>query len=87
MGHSINRFKQTDVVRALKAATAAGLAVGGIKVNTKTSEITVLAKGDAPNGHHSWAHEEIKLYRSHWPLGTEARLAMEFALETTSRRS
>jgi len=27
MGHSINRFKQTDVVRALKAATAAGLAV------------------------------------------------------------
>jgi hypothetical protein len=45
MGRGINRFKQTDVVRAVKAATAARMTVGGIKVNTKTSEITVLAKG------------------------------------------
>jgi len=38
-------------------------------------------------GHHSWTDEEIAQFRVHWPLGTEARLTMEFALETTSRRS
>jgi hypothetical protein len=32
MDRGINRFKQTDVVRAVKAATAAGMTVGGIKV-------------------------------------------------------
>jgi Phage integrase family len=38
-------------------------------------------------GHHSWTDDEIAKYRSYWPLGTQMRLVMEFALETTSRRS
>jgi integrase len=37
-------------------------------------------------GHHGWTDDEIAQYRSHWPLGTQQRLVMEFALETASRR-
>ena len=37
-------------------------------------------------GHHSWTDDEIEQYRSHWALGTQQRLVMEFALETASRR-
>jgi integrase len=49
-------------------------------------------KGIAPiklaksKGHHTWTDDEIKQYREHWPLGTQQRLVMEFALETASRR-
>ena len=38
------------------------------------------------NGHHTWTDDEIAQYRAHWPLGTQQRLVMEFALETASRR-
>jgi len=38
------------------------------------------------DGYHTWTDDEIVHYRSHWPLGTEPRLVMEFALETASRR-
>ena len=37
-------------------------------------------------GHHTWTDDEIEQYRVHWPLGTQQRLVMEFALETASRR-
>jgi integrase len=37
-------------------------------------------------GHHTWTDDEIAQYRDHWPLGTQPRLVMEFALETASRR-
>jgi integrase len=37
-------------------------------------------------GHHSWTPEEIGQYRAHWPVGTQQRLVMEFALETASRK-
>jgi integrase len=37
-------------------------------------------------GHHTWTDDEIEQYRAHWPLGTQQRLVMEFALETMSRR-
>jgi hypothetical protein len=37
-------------------------------------------------GHHTWTDDEIEQYRAHWPLGTQQRLVMEFALETTSRK-
>ena len=37
-------------------------------------------------GHHTWTDDEINQYRAHWPLGTQQRLVMEFALETASRR-
>lgn len=37
-------------------------------------------------GHHTWTGDEIAQYRAYWPLGTQQRLVMEFALETVSRR-
>jgi hypothetical protein len=37
-------------------------------------------------GHHTWTDEEIAQYRAYWPLGTQERLVMEFALEAVSRR-
>jgi len=37
-------------------------------------------------GHHTWSDAEIAQYRAYWPLGTQQRLVMEFALETASRR-
>jgi integrase len=37
-------------------------------------------------GHHTWTDDEIERYRAHWPLGTQQRLVMEFALETASRK-
>jgi integrase-like protein len=37
-------------------------------------------------GHHTWTDSEIEQYRAYWPLGTQQRLVMEFALETVSRR-
>jgi hypothetical protein len=41
----------------------------------------------ASSGHHCWTDDEIKQYRAHWPIGTQQRLAMELALETTPRRA
>ena len=37
-------------------------------------------------GHHTWTDDEIEQYRAYWPLGTQQRLVMEFALETASRK-
>jgi integrase len=37
-------------------------------------------------GHHTWTGEEVEQYRARWPLGSQQRLVMEFALQTTSRR-
>jgi integrase len=37
-------------------------------------------------GHYTRTDEEIAQYRANWPLGTQQRLVMEFALETASRR-
>jgi len=37
-------------------------------------------------GHHTWTDDEIAQYRAYWPLGTEQRLVMVFALATVSRR-
>jgi integrase len=47
----------------------------GLKVRVKQTD-----------GHHTWSAEEIAQYRTRWPLGTEARLALELGLETASRR-
>lgn len=39
------------------------------------------------DGLHTWTDEEIAQFRACWPGGTQQRLCMELALETTSRRS
>jgi hypothetical protein len=41
-------FIKNDVRCAIEIARNAGMDVGGFKVNLRTSEITIWAKGDAP---------------------------------------
>ncbi len=44
-------FKQADLTRALRAATAAGLKVSGYRIDPRTGAIDVqLGGGDAPVG-------------------------------------
>jgi integrase len=38
------------------------------------------------DGHWTWEAQEVEQYRAHHPLGTQARLVLEFALQTASRR-
>lgn len=38
-------------------------------------------------GYHTWTEAEIAQYRARWPLGTQARLAMELMLWTGMRRA
>ncbi|MEM9499177.1 MAG: tyrosine-type recombinase/integrase [Pseudomonadota bacterium] len=38
-------------------------------------------------GYHTWTHGEIAQFRSHHPIGTKARLAMELAYEFSQRIS
>lgn len=38
-------FKQVDVTRAVKGAVAAGLAVGGFKIDARTGDIVVFIAG------------------------------------------
>jgi len=51
------------------------------------TEGILMPKLPKSKGHHTWSDDEIVQYRAHWPLGTQQRLVLEFALETTSRRS
>lgn len=47
-------FKQIDVTRAVKGAVAAGLAVGGFKIDPRTGEIFVFASGAVGIEHNPW---------------------------------
>jgi integrase len=46
----------------------------------------IVVKRPKTPGHKPWTIEQIEQYRTHWPLGTEARLVLEFAYQTVSRR-
>jgi integrase len=46
----------------------------------------IKVKRPKTEGHWTWEPQEIEQYRAHHPLGTEARLVLEFALGTASRR-
>lgn len=50
--------------------------------------VALADKPQAPRtkGFHTWTENEIDRYRRHWPLGTNARLAMEILLWTALRR-
>jgi len=67
-------------IRALLEA-----AVPTMRADNPTAGIARIKIPPSP-GHHDWSDEEIEQYRKHWPLGTQQRLVMEFALEATSRR-
>jgi len=66
-------------IRALLEA-----AVPTMRADNPTAGIARIKIPPSP-GHHDWSDEEIEQYRKHWPLGTQQRLVMEFALEATWR--
>jgi integrase len=60
-------------------------AVPSMRKDDPTEDIASI-KLPKTKGHHTWTDDEIAQYRAYWPLGTQQRLVMEFALETASRR-
>ena len=60
-------------------------AIPAVRKDDPTRDIESI-KMPKSKGHHTWTDDEIEQYRNHWPLGTQQRLVMEFALETASRR-
>ena len=58
----------------------------GLRKDNPVAE-TERLKTPSGSGLHTWTDDEIARYRAHWPLGTQQRLCMELALETTSRRT
>jgi integrase len=67
-----------------------GMMVYSVSIGMRTDDPTAGIKNvkvRKTEGHHTWTDDEIGRYRNHWPLGTQQRLTMELALETTSRRA
>jgi integrase len=67
-----------------------GLMAYAVSTKARTDDPSAGIKLKAPKstgGFHTWTDQEIEQYRAYWPLGTQQRLVMEFALETASRRS
>jgi integrase len=60
-------------------------AIPAMRHNDPTASIGTI-RLPTTKGHHTWTDSEIEQYRAYWPLGTQQRLVMEFALETASRR-
>lgn len=55
-------FKQSDVTRAVKGATAGGMEVGKIEVDLTAGKIMILAgKQGEPSNHHEHGEDDIGL--------------------------
>jgi hypothetical protein len=63
MARTPSTFKQTDVIRALRAAAAAGLHVAGYKIDPQTGKIEVVTgkpeAQDSPGNPWDQATEEL----------------------------
>jgi integrase len=79
---------QTGHAKKHYLKTLRGLFAYAIEIDLVETDpsIGIKVKVPASEGYHTWSDEEIAQYRGHWPLGTEPRLVLEFALETASRR-
>jgi hypothetical protein len=60
-------------------------AIPTMRKDDPTADIGMI-KFAKSKGYHCWTDAEVEQYRAHWPLGTQQRLVMEFALVTASRR-
>jgi integrase len=75
--------QRRHALRALRGLFAFAIEIAAIEEDPSAGIKVKLPKSD---GYHTWEDSEREQYRAHWPLGTEARLTLEFALETASRR-
>jgi integrase len=78
-----NLYARSDWLKAIRPLLQSG--VPAMIATNPTAGITP-PKLPKTDGYHTWTGDEIAQYRAHWPLGTDARLVLEFALETASLR-
>lgn len=79
------RHAKRNWFKAIRGLMRFAVSIGAHKIDP--TEGIKLGKAPKSDGYHTWTDAEIKQYREHWPLGTQQRLAMELALETTLRRA
>jgi integrase len=79
------RYAKRNWFKAIRGLMRFAVASGMRK--SDPTEGVRLGKAVKSTGHHTWTDDEIAQYRAYWALGTQQRLAMELALETTARRS
>lgn len=77
------RKLRKELVRLFDFAEAAKLI---IKSPMKHVGQVKVAPGERSKGFYAWTEDDIAQYRSHWPLGTKQRLAMELMLWTDQRK-
>jgi integrase len=77
-----NPSARDKMLKALRMLMAH--AIPSLRKDDPTAGIKV--KLPKSTSHHMWTDQEIEQYRKRHPLGTPARLALEFALQTASRR-
>jgi integrase len=70
-------------MKSLRALLSFAVEIGQIETDPS---VGIKVKVKATGGYHTWSGEEISQYRAFWALGTEARLTLELALESASRR-
>ena len=61
MGNMPHVYKDRDIKRVIKAARDAGIEPGGVRVNPKTGEITVLGRPSSSLELNPWDQETAKL--------------------------
>jgi integrase len=81
IAHLVQRRRWLTTIRALLQSA--------VPTMRRDNPATGIAGVKVPKtkGHHTWTNEEVDQYRAYWPLGTQQRLVMEFALEAVSRRA
>jgi hypothetical protein len=82
MGLIENVYERWHWLKVIRALFKAG--VPSMRLDDPTIGISV--KIPRTKGHVPWSDDEIQQYRNYWPLGTQQRLVLEFALEALSRR-
>jgi hypothetical protein len=76
-----------ELVKKARAALKWGASQTPPYIATNVAMLVPYLDSNNPDGFATWAVEELKKFRDHWPLGTKPRLALELAAFVGVRRS
>lgn len=81
-------MSETPAAANVLRKVLAGIMDGAVRMNWRPDNPVRFTEPYPENkdGYHTWTDEEIEQYRSHFALGTIARLTLELALNTAARR-
>jgi site-specific recombinase XerD len=88
----IERWLETAPTKGVKRTRLLSIkpfmkwAVKSVHLIESDSTVGIEAKAKESEGHPTWTDEQIAQFRSHQPLGTKARLALELLLAVAARR-